>query len=154
MLLQLPLDFRNQLLALFVHFILGIEQGTPFLVSLSFYSLDLFLARKLFFQSERSCCSPAGFFDLSVEFFDLPLQAKLQVVSPAVEFVSLGIKEACIALGNIALDGRLALLCERMDLLPPLANQDGTALLSEAGSHRSCIISAPSCRSGMWPKIC
>ena len=50
----------------------------------------------------------AGFPDLAVEFLDLTFQAHFQVIGPAVQLVGLGLKQACIAFGDVSLDLGLA----------------------------------------------
>lgn len=81
-----------------------------------FEGLNLLLADELFFER---CCSgsgAAGFLDLPVEVLNLALQAELEVVGPAVELFGLGLEEAGVALGDVALDGFLALEGEGFEL--------------------------------------
>ncbi len=53
LLLQLPLNLRDQLLTLHVYLILPFEQRPPLLVALRFEGLDLPLASERFLQRER-----------------------------------------------------------------------------------------------------
>jgi hypothetical protein len=108
-LVQLAFDDRDQFLALLIHLILGVEQGTPLLVALGFERLDLLLPGQLFLQRQGGRGGAAGLLDLAVDFLDFPLQADFQVVGPAVELVGLGLEEAGVALGYVALNGGLAI---------------------------------------------
>ena len=107
---QFSFNHSNQLLALSIHLILRVEQRAALLVALGFEGLDLLLAGELFLQRQRGRGGAAGLLDLAVEFLDLAFQSDLQVVGPAVELVGLGLEEAGVALGDVALDGGLALL--------------------------------------------
>jgi hypothetical protein len=90
--------------------ILSVEQGTPLLIALGFEGLDLLLPCQLFLQRQRGRGGAAGLLDLAVDFLDFPLQADFKVVGPAIQLVGLGLEEAGVALGDIALDGGLAML--------------------------------------------
>ena len=89
-LLQLAFNRRDQFLPLTVHFVLGVEKGSSFLVALAFQGLDLFLAGQLFLQGQNGCGGSAGLLDLPVQLLDLAFQAYFKVISPAVQFVGFG----------------------------------------------------------------
>ena len=110
MLGQLALDGGDECLPLLVHFILRLEERAALLVALGFEGFDLFLADKLFLQSGRGGGSSAGFLDQPVHLLDLAFEAELEVVRPAVEFLSRSLEEPRVAFGNHALDRGLSFL--------------------------------------------
>ncbi len=130
----------NQFLALLVHLILRVEQGTPLLVALGFKSFDLLLPGEFFLQRQGGGGGAAGIFDLAVNFLDFPFEPRFQVVGPAVEFVGLGFEEAGVAFGNVALDGGLAILGEGFELLrdptltPALSLREREYVIGEWGT--------------------
>ena len=113
----------NQFFTLRVHLILRIKQRSPLLVAQTFKCLNLFLSGEFFFQRQCGRGGTASFLDLAVEFLDLALQPHLQVICPAIQLVSFCLEEARIALRNITLNGRLALLCNGFKLLCDLLSQ-------------------------------
>jgi hypothetical protein len=85
-----------------VHFILCIEERPPFLVALGFEGLDPFLPDELLFQRHSHNGSAAGLLDLTVQLFYLPLEPKLEVIGPAIEFFGFGLEEVGVALGDLS----------------------------------------------------
>ena len=146
---ELPFDLFNQLLALPVHLVLGVEQRPTFLIALGFKGLDLFLAGELFLQRECSGGGAAGFLDLAVEFLDLAFQTDLQIVGPAVELVGFGFEEAGIALGDVALDSGLALLGNRFECR--VALPAGSLLATEQSRRAASAGGRRSLHPVDWP---
>lgn len=72
---QFALDLFDQFVALPIHLILCIEQGTALLVPLRFERLDLLLTGEFLFQGQGGRGGAPGLLDLAVDFLDFPLQA-------------------------------------------------------------------------------
>ena len=102
--LQLALDLGDELAAPAINVILRIEERTALLVALGFQRLDVLLTSQFLFQREGRGGRATGFLDLAIEFLDLPFQAQLQVVRPAVELLGFRLEEAGVALGDGVLD--------------------------------------------------
>lgn len=112
---QLSLDYCNQVGPLQVHLILCLEERAALLVALGFEGLNLLLAGEFLFQRQCRCGSAAGFLDLAVNLLDLALETQLEVVGPTVEFLSFGLEEPGVALGNGALKAGLSMLDSGLD---------------------------------------
>ena len=97
-------DLFNQLFALAVYLVLCVKERFPLLVPLGFDGLDMFLACELFLQRGGSRGGAARFPDLTVKFLDLTFQTHFQVIGPAVQLIGLGLKQACIAFGDVSLN--------------------------------------------------
>lgn len=80
-LLKLPLDLANQVLALLINGVLGLD------------GFNLLLAGELFFQREGGSSGAPGFFDEA-------LQADLEAVRPAIELLRLGLVVVGVSFGN------------------------------------------------------
>ena len=79
---ELALDGGDQFVALAVHFVLGFKEGAALVVAGRFQATDALLGGELGLQGKGGDGFAAGFFNEAFEFFDLALQADLQVVGP------------------------------------------------------------------------
>jgi len=101
----------DEALTLLIHLVLCLKHGPAHVRALAFEPLDALLGRELLRQRRCTGGGPPGFPDLAVQILDLAFEAKLDVISPAIELDRLGLEEAGIAFIDRALDGGL-LLCE------------------------------------------
>ena len=85
---QLPLNGKDQLVALTIYPVLRVKQRAALVVALGFQCLDLFLPGELFLQCKCAGRGAARLLDLAVEFLDLALKAELEVVYWKRNFLS------------------------------------------------------------------